>query len=81
MYTEYDTHRNQVLELKKNKKNESYNATWDTAPTVAATNAWADTAPAVAATNTWADTVTTAATNEDDQTGMKILTCVPCIHT
>ncbi|XP_037915004.1 intersectin-1 isoform X2 [Hermetia illucens] len=35
LYKTYDQHRTQVLELKNNKKNESYNAAWETAA-----NAW-----------------------------------------
>lgn len=44
IYALYDTHRNQVLELKNNKKNDSLTSAWDTPATQ---NTWAttDTAP------------------------------------
>lgn len=51
-YSMYVTHRNQVMELKNNKKNESLTSAWDSAPSVQ--DSWSTSAPAA----------TTATTNE-----------------
>lgn len=63
IYALYVTHRNQVNELKNNKKNESLNSAWDSTPAVQqdswATSAVAPAAAAAAATATATTTTTT----------------------
>lgn len=51
IYALYVTHRNQVNELKNNKKNESLTSAWDSAPAVQQ-DSWATSAVAPAATTT-----------------------------
>lgn len=50
-YSVYITHRNQVMELKNNKKNESLTSAWDSAPSVQQ-DSWSTSAPAAAAPTT-----------------------------
>lgn len=57
IYALYVTHRNQVLELKNNKKNESLTSAWDSAPAVHQ-DTWATSAPLDSAVTT------TTTTNE-----------------
>lgn len=58
IYALYVTHRNQVLELKSNKKNESITSAWDSAPAVQQ-DSWATSVPLDSA-----PTTTTITTNE-----------------
>lgn len=50
-YSMYVTHRNQVLELKNNKKNESLTSAWDSAPSVPQ-DSWSTSATAAPAATT-----------------------------
>lgn len=55
IYTDYVTHRNQVLELKNNKKNDALTSAWDSAPSVQQ-DSW----------STAATTTTTTTTNNNN---------------